>query len=143
MTPQDNDDHRKRKRIEDYRVAHRKFSKSASNAARQLSFAGIALIWIFKVDNGISLTVPADLQYPALLLAAALAFDLLHYMIGTLVWYFFYRYHEKRNIKEEEKIDAPVELTIIIDTFFWLKLIFVIAAYIMIVNYLRILVVTS
>ena len=61
------------------------------------AFAGIALIWIFRVDAA---PIP---QLPSMLLISAVFFfalgltcDLLQYITATITWGCFHRYHEKK-----------------------------------------------
>ncbi len=38
-------------KLSDYRETYYEFSGKLSDVSRQLSFAGIALIWLFKLDS--------------------------------------------------------------------------------------------
>jgi hypothetical protein len=40
-----------KKTVEDYRKTSYEFSGKASDASRQLAFAAIAVIWLFKTDT--------------------------------------------------------------------------------------------
>ena len=64
-------------RLQDYRETFYEFTGKASDITRQLSFAGIAIIWIFKKETGTALTVPHELLWPGVLIVLALFFDLL------------------------------------------------------------------
>jgi hypothetical protein len=121
--------------LKEYRDAYYAFSSKASDVSRQLSFAGIALIWIFKYDKGGQLVVPPGLVLPALLFAAALAFDLLHSAFGALIWGSFASYHEQRGAKDNDEIDAPAYFNWPMLFCFWSKLILVVAAYIFVLQH--------
>ena len=57
--------------------------KRASDVARQLAFAAIAVIWLFKKDTPQGqLSIPHDLIFPGFLVLAALAADFLQYEIA-------------------------------------------------------------
>lgn len=121
--------------LQDYKDDYYSFSSRASDISRQLSFAGIALIWIFKSDRGGPLSIPLDLLWPAFLFASALALDLLHYIIGTFIWGRFYHYHENKGMKDTEELDAPRYFIWPISSCFWGKLAAVLAGYTLILKY--------
>jgi len=74
-------------KLDDYRETFYSYTGKASDISRQLAFAGIAIIWIFKKDlPGAGLTVPRELIVPGLLIVLALGFDLLQYCLGTVIW---------------------------------------------------------
>jgi hypothetical protein len=122
--------------LTDYRETYYTFSAKASDISRQLSFAGIALIWVFKIENGGPLAVPAPLHWPAFLFAAALAFDLLHSVCGTFIWGIFARYHERKGTNEDEEIDAPAYFNWPILACFCLKLASLASGYALVLSYL-------
>jgi hypothetical protein len=116
-------------KLEDYRKDYYGFSAKASEISRQLSFAGIALIWIFKIEKGGPLAVPTTLLWPALLFCAALALDLLHAVFGTLIWGAFARYQERRGAKDDDEIDSPAYFNWPTLLCFWGKVSAVVVAY--------------
>jgi hypothetical protein len=77
----------KPKDVEHYRQTFYEFSGKASDATRQLAFAAIAVIWLFKKDapQG-QLSIPYDLFVPGILVVAALTADLLQYTVGAGIW---------------------------------------------------------
>lgn len=121
-------------KLEKYLDEFKRYSGKTSDVARQLSFAGIAIIWIFKTGDGIQAKIPNDLILPLGFLCMALASDLLQYLLGTIIWDRFHRYHELRAAKDKD-IKASPWLRRPIDFFFWFKIIFVIIAYTIIIRY--------
>ena len=122
--------------LADYRAAYYELSGKASDVARQLAFAGIALIWIFHPNGANPIAVPALLVWPAALFICGLGFDLLQYMAGAFIWGAFQRYHEKRLGPENKKaLAAPAYFNWPGILFFWSKLLFVLAAYGMLLKY--------
>jgi hypothetical protein len=93
--------------------------------------AAIAIIWIFKVA-GKRFAVPDDLVLPGFLVVAALAVDLIQYLLASLIWYFFYRSNENANVGEDVEINHPSYLTYPIIAAFCLKVALVLVAYFMI-----------
>ncbi len=105
----------------DAQEAYWKHSARASDAARQLAFAGFGIIWVFKSGKELP-QVPAALYAPAIKFGLALAADLLQYAYASAAWAIFHRYKERR-VREEEEFRAPVALNAPTVIFFWAKLI--------------------
>ena len=61
--------------LEQARGAYLRNSTKAGDVARQASFAGIALIWIFKGEVDGAFVLPDELLWPALYFVASLAFN--------------------------------------------------------------------
>ncbi len=66
-------------RLQDYRDAFYTFTEKASDLNRQLAFAAIAIIWLFKKDVGGQPSIPVQLILPGILIVSSLVFDMLHY----------------------------------------------------------------
>lgn len=119
----------------EYRDKYKEYSRSASGLSRQLAFAGIATIWVMKtVVNG-NPTIPEKFLFPMALLVCALFFDLLQYLLGTLIWSQYYRYLRFKNAPLDKEDDAPWFLNKPISAMFYLKVAFVIAAYIQLIRH--------
>ena len=122
-------------KLEDYRKDYYAFSTKASEICRQLSFAGIALIWVFKVEKGGPLAIPTTLLWPTLYLCSALALDLLHAVFGTFIWGTFARFHERKGVQDSDEIDSPAWFNWPMLLCFWGKLTALIVAYALIFKY--------
>lgn len=107
-------------------------SGKASDICRNLGFAGLALIWAFRVTAGERLLIPHILRYAGILLLTGLALDLLQYIVATIVWRIYYRFKEAR-ISLDKEFLAPKWINYPADTFFVLKLIAIFIAYILLV----------
>ena len=70
--------------LSDARGHYEYHSGKVSEVCRQLGYAGIAVVWIFKVD-GVN-AVPQPLVLPTVMLVAALALDLLQYVYAAIAW---------------------------------------------------------
>jgi hypothetical protein len=109
-------------------------SSKASEINRQLALAGIAIIWVFKIDaGGGRQIVPQDLFLPGVLLVVSLAFDLLHYVLKSEIWYRITRKYEKA-----DTFDFPVAPWVNYpgDLLYWLKIIATIVAYVLLLRFL-------
>ena len=122
--------------LADYRAAYYELSGKASDVARQLAFAGIALIWIFHARGGAPIAIPQPLVAPAALFICGLGFDLLQYLCGALIWGAFHRYQEKRLGPESKKaLSAPAWFNWPGLFFFWSKLFLVLGGYALLLAY--------
>lgn len=72
-------------KLSDYKKDYQEFSGKASDVARQLAFAGIVLIWIFRVEGPQAQRLPEQLLLPSALLVLALGADLLQYILSTII----------------------------------------------------------
>lgn len=108
-------------------------SDKSSEINRQLAFAGIAIIWVFKTDSGGRQIVPNELFWPGLLLVVGLSLDLLHYVVKSEIWYRITRKREKAGIKE---FTVPPWVNYAGDTLYWIKIAVTIIAYGFLVRFL-------
>lgn len=123
--------------LSDYLTSYYELSSKASDVARQLSFAGIALIWIFHPIGADPVTLPHPLLLPAGCFVLGLAFDLLQYFTGSLIWGAFHRYWEKRlGAGSTQSLTAPPYLNWPNLFFFWSKLALVLASYALLLDYI-------
>lgn len=126
------------KSLDEWRKEYEDFSIATSNINRSLALGGIAIVWIFRNPDGDGVPIlPRPLIFPALLLSLSLFFDLLHYFVGTLIWYRFYLYHEKRSQRKKRKnLSAPPHKRKVISYFFYVKVALMLAAYAFLFRYL-------
>lgn len=129
------------KPLHEFRTDYEELSGIASNVSRQLGFAGIAIIWIFKIDQKISTSIPvllpSDLYIAALLIAISLLLDLLQYVTGSFIWAMFWRYKEKEPlISSDSEVEAAPWLTWPGWTLFTWKIIFMIGAFSFLLKFL-------
>jgi hypothetical protein len=124
-------------KLEDARKAYYEYSGKVSDISRTLALAGIALIWVFKVDSKVGPHVPNELILPAFLLVLALSADFLHYVVATISWGTYQRYKEKAGVTEKDQFLAPSWINWPTTFFlFPLKIIFVSTAYILLLRFL-------
>ena len=108
-------------------------SDKSSEINRQLAFAGIAIIWIFKTDSGGRQIVPDELFLPGLLLVIGLSLDLLHYVVKSEIWYRVTRSKEKAGITE---FTVPEWVNYPGDILYWVKITATIVAYVLLIRFL-------
>jgi hypothetical protein len=107
------------------------FTGKASEVSRTIAFGGIAVVWLFRKGSESSMPsadiIPDDLQWPLVLFVFSLGLDLLHYIFASLVWTLFYRWYEykiQKGWERDEDIVASRWNYRIIDFFFWMKIVF-------------------
>ena len=91
-------------KLSEAREAYYDYSRTASTIARQLAFAGIAVIWLFRIDGSSGPALPTAFLTPLVLIVLALAFDLLHYIIGAAIWS---RFGRSKELTNNQEFDAP------------------------------------
>lgn len=95
-------------KLKDVREAYYFHTAKLSDVVRQLSLAGVGLIWIFRTETGKnSQEVPEALIRAAACIFLSLAFDLLHYATSAITWGLYNRRKEK-SVSEEQEFKAPV-----------------------------------
>ena len=94
-------------KLKDARDLYYFFSGKTSDIVRQLALAGVAIVWLFKVDVAGIPKVPAALILPLSLIVGGLALDLLHYAVATCLWGVYQRRKEKAGTKDDEEFLAP------------------------------------
>lgn len=110
------------------------YTGKTSEINRQLGLAGLAIIWVFKAtDKGGRQIVPYDLFLPGLLLIIGLALDLLHYVVMGELWE---RYAKRKDDRGEQEFRVPKWLNRPGDVFYYLKIVAVVVAYILLIRYL-------
>jgi len=125
-------------KLSEYKEDFYTFSGKASDVARTAAFAGIALIWVFKIDAKPIPLLPNDLIIPTGLFALAIALDLLQYVTATVIWYLFHRYHECKiiNPSDDPELTHSPWLVLPMHLMFALKIISVIAGYVFVGIYI-------
>lgn len=111
-------------------------SGKVSDLVRQLSFAGIGLIWIFKYDDGDEVGLPTALLIPGFFIVLALVLDLLQYIYRTIAWAVYHWLKERAKFPEDEDFKAPARINYPTNTLFGLKILAIIIAYFFLLKYL-------
>lgn len=112
------------------------YSGKLSDIVRQLGFAGIALVWLFRSEVAGQWYVSAPLVLVATVLVAALALDFLQYVSGALAWGIFHRQKEKAKTKHDEEFEAPRWINWPAICFFWAKVSAIAIAYALMFRFL-------
>ena len=123
-------------KLEQYKKDAYEFQGLASGLVRQFAFAGIALIWIFKIDKAEHL-IPNECYWPLLFFIGTLAIDFFQYFIPSIIWMKFFKHHEKEN---NGNVDVEIKANEIYSFpgyfFYYGKVIFLFIGYVMIIKFL-------
>ncbi|MGN6479796.1 hypothetical protein [Luteibacter sp.] len=68
----------------------------ASDIARQLALAGVAVIWLFKTTDA-SKPIAENMVFPLWLFLVSLLLDLLQYIVAGITWAAFSRLRERQH----------------------------------------------
>jgi hypothetical protein len=123
-------------KLKEIREAYEELSGIASKLSRQLAFAGIGMIWIFRVSTGEQTSVPDGLLWPSILLISSLGIDLFQYLAQSITWYIYYIYQRKKNVKEDDEVNEPEWPNYPTWGLFFAKIIIMITAYVTLFKYL-------
>jgi hypothetical protein len=85
------------------------YSETTSELSRSLSFAGIAVVWVFRVggDDAAKIPFTADLLLPLAGFALTLLLDFFQNAYGAVSWWVFYRYKESKGVKSDDQVTTP------------------------------------
>jgi hypothetical protein len=125
-------------KLSEYRKVANDYTIKASEITRQLSLAGIGIIWIFKNSDKETHLLDSYLILPLLFLAVALLLDLIQYVVGGQVWISFFRKEELKvtDTNLDPEIKAPVQKSKPIYVLYYCKIIFMLLSYAFIICYL-------
>lgn len=105
------------------------YTGKVSDLSRQLSFAAIAIVWIFKIDDKGEYNIPGDLTLPLVLIVMSLLLDLCQYIYGAVFWKVVARKKELEHVETEEEFGIYPQWLWPMDILLLLKVAFMIAAY--------------
>lgn len=113
------------------------FTQLASDQVRNLAFAGIGIIWIFKNDNSQIGMIPEALLWPLVFLTITLALDLLQYLIPACIYsYLFYKKEKEMEGNPKTNFSLPFRNSIPGWICFYGKCLSLVLSYFFIVSFL-------
>lgn len=123
-------------KLSEYQNDYYTFTGKLSDIARQLNFAGIAIIWIFKTNFKEKILFDQSLLISAILIICSLSADLLQYSYQSTTWSIFYHVKKKQGKNDDDIIPTPEYLNYLSWILFVLKIILLVISYIMILVFL-------
>jgi len=109
-------------KLEDARRHYYDHTGQASRNVRSLSYAIIAVVWIFRHQSGNQLVIPCGLHLAALCAIVALSLDFLQYVCLSIAWKHEFRWREKAGVDEDEEFKVDVRVNMLGTFFFWTKI---------------------
>ena len=110
----------------------RTYTAKTSDVARQLAFAAIAVVWLFKSEVAGRSIVPAKLLRSAEWAVASLALDFAQYVYGCFVITLYLAITKKHDERPK-----PGRILSIASVLFWAKIICLVVSYTQLFRYLR------
>jgi hypothetical protein len=114
--------------------AYHDYSARTSENVRRLSFAALAVVWLFKPEQG--LMASRILVWAGVAAISALAADFLQSLYGTIAWGGIHRRKELAGLSPEDEFRNPRVINWPTNTLFALKVISVSASYVLVLLHL-------
>ena len=118
-------------KLREAKEAYQDCTGTLSSNVRNLCFAGIAIVWVFRIGTDI----PEPLFAPLLCFVLSLSLDLLQYIVSSLVWWAFYLTKEKE-IEDDDDTRAPKHINLPAELLLIGKVVAVCVGYIFIAKFL-------
>lgn len=112
-------------------------SEKASDLSRQLAFAGIAIIWIFRVgvqSGGIQFS--EEQLVPLSCFVAGLTLDLGQYVYKAIVWSALNWHHWRKHKNNQADIEVSGYFNVPTHILFWGKVALIAYGYILLLGYI-------
>ena len=125
-------------KLSEIRKDYEELSGLLSKFNRQLAFAGIGIVWLFRTtDAQGESSIDTEMITPILCFVISFGFDLFQYLWQSYAWYIFYWYKRNLGCQEEDEMNEPEWPNVIAWILFTIKVVALIAAYIHLGLYLH------
>lgn len=119
--------------LEKFRQYHYDATAKVSDNTRTLALSAIAIVWLFKTDNGGTYDIPVGLLFPLALVMLAMTLDFLQYVYRSIAWHIIFRKEEGRlaeqEITESTELYVNPSVNFVAYCFFYAKVICIGFAY--------------
>jgi hypothetical protein len=117
------------------RTAYLDYSGRTSENVRQLSFAALGIIWVFRPSTA-NLTFSRTLLIAGTCAVSALVLDFLQSLYGTVAWGWFHRQKELTGLDDDAEFKAPRQMNWPTNALFLLKVVALIPCYALLLRHL-------
>lgn len=125
--------------LEKFRQYHYDATVKVSENTRTLALSAIAIVWLFRRENGSAYEMPESLLQPLMLVLVAMSLDFFQYVYRSIVWHILFRSQERKLEKEEITEQSELYISSWINfpgyLFFYTKILFLIFAYWKLLDY--------
>ena len=123
-------------KLVEYRDDFYHFTKEISYLTRNLGLAGVAIVWLFKVDVNEThqYKLSNDFYWSLFFFICTLALDFLHYAIQAATWAIFYYVNKARGVNDDQDVIRQNYLVVLPWVLFALKVISVVIAFWLLFN---------
>lgn len=94
-------------KLEEIRKDYERYSTNVSSLNRQLIFAGLAIIWLFRISENGTTSIPLELVDSLYFFVFSLCSDILQYVTQSLIWAGYY-WRKKYKYRNEENVEDCV-----------------------------------
>lgn len=94
--------------LDKFRQYHYDATSKVSENTRTLALSAIAIVWLFKKEDGGVYMIPQGLLVPLALVILAMALDFFQYVYRSVAWHVIFRRRER--LLAEEEITEETEL---------------------------------
>jgi hypothetical protein len=120
----------------DVRDEYHLFTGKLSDITRQLSLAGIAVVWVFKITQGEDTVLPTTLFRVSLCLVGALAAEALQYASAAIAYGVYNWQLARRGVELDAQVERHGALNLLPLIFFVLKIVALTAGYALLLTFL-------
>lgn len=118
----------------DVLAEYRHHSERTSEKVRQLAFAALGVVWIFRPND--TLTLPAELFRAGTAAVIALALDFTHSLFGTGVWGWVHRTKELTGVSASDEFRMKAWINWPANSLFVLKVVALFVSYLYLLGYM-------
>lgn len=119
--------------LDKFRQYHYDATAKVSENTRTLALSAIAIVWLFKHDNGGAYEIPESLLAPLALVIFAMTLDFCQYVYRSVAWHIIFRKEERRlakqQITESTELYVSPWVNFLAYCFFYAKVLFLAFAY--------------
>jgi hypothetical protein len=122
-------------KLSEYKKVYENLSAKASDISRNLSFAGIAIVWIFRQEVNGKINISTCLKFGLLFFVFSLLFDISQYLYGSILWKWFYFKHENNldNLEEDPEVFGKASYNYLTNFMYYSKILLLMVGYIFII----------
>jgi hypothetical protein len=116
-------------KLREVREAYEVLTAKSGDVARQMNLAAIGIVWLFRAGTLERPVIAQPLLSVLVLAVTGLALDFLQYLVGSAVWFSFFRDQERDGKRLDDDVSPPDSINDPMWWLFFLKCLTTISAY--------------